>query len=160
MTKQMQTLSGIVRDFKATSQDIPKDEQALNVIRALPDTDLWQNSQLMAHNDNIKTFQKIPKHLEMEDERQKSFAPPNVALVAKGSKPKGKRPFRGKQAKKGPHSPQNSRLGRGIAKKQKAKGNGAKSIARVKCYNCGRKGHYSRIVPRPVRYLFLPKLLM
>ena len=53
----------------------------------------------------------------MEDECQKSFAPPNVALVAKGSKPKGKRPFRGKLAKKGQHAPQSSRPGKGIAKK-------------------------------------------
>jgi len=36
MTKQLRTPSGIVRDLKAASQDIPEDEQALNVIRALP----------------------------------------------------------------------------------------------------------------------------
>jgi len=47
----------------------------------------------------------------MEDERQKSLAPPSVALVAKGSKPKGKRPFHGKQAEKGPRAPQKSRPG-------------------------------------------------
>jgi len=41
----------------------------------------------------------------MEDERQKLLAPPSVALVAKESKPKSKRPFRGKQAKKGQHAP-------------------------------------------------------
>jgi len=55
----------------------------------------------MAHNENIKTFDVVLKHLEMEDERQKSLAPPSVALVAKGGKSKGKRPFHGKQAKKG-----------------------------------------------------------
>ena len=102
MTEQLWTLSGIVCYLKAASQDIPEDEQALNVIRALPDTKLWQNfSQVMAHNENIKTFDAISKHLEMEDKRQKSLVPPCVALVAKGSKPKGKRPFRSKQAKKG-----------------------------------------------------------
>jgi len=55
----------------------------------------------MAHNENIKTFDAVSKHLEMEDERQKSLAPLSVALVAKGGKSKGKRPFHGKQAKKG-----------------------------------------------------------
>jgi len=45
---------------------------------------------------------------QMEDERQKSLAPPSMTLVAKGSKPKSKRLFRGKQAKKGQHVPQNS----------------------------------------------------
>jgi len=71
----------------------------------------------------------------MEDKCQKSLAPPCVALVGNGSKPKGKRPFRGKLAKKGKHAPQNSRLRKGIAKKQNTKGNGDKSIARVKCHN-------------------------
>ena len=72
MTEQLRTLSGIVRNLKAAGQDIPEDEQALNVIRALPKTKLWENfSQVMAHNDNIKTFDAISKHLEMEDERPK-----------------------------------------------------------------------------------------
>ena len=98
MTEQLRTLSGIVCDLKAAGQDIPEDEQALNVIRALPKTKLWENfSQVMAYNDNIKTFDAVWKHLEMEDVRQKALAPPSVALVARAGKTKGKRPFRGKQ---------------------------------------------------------------
>ena len=70
VTEQLWTLSGIVCDLKAARQDIPEDEQALNVMRALPKTKLRENfSQVMAHNDNIKTFNAISKHLEMEDER-------------------------------------------------------------------------------------------
>ena len=69
MTEQMRTLSGIVRDLKATGQDIPEDEQALNVIRALPKTKLWETfSQVTAHNENTNTFDAVSKHLEMEDE--------------------------------------------------------------------------------------------
>jgi len=45
----------------------------------------------MAHNKNLKNFDAISKHLEMEEERKKLLIPPNVALVAKGSKPKGKK---------------------------------------------------------------------
>jgi len=59
----------------------------------------------MAHNNNIKTFDAVSKHLEIEDEQQKSLAPPRVALVSKQGKSKGKRPFRGKQAKKAQHAP-------------------------------------------------------
>jgi len=62
----------------------------------------------MAHNGNIKTFNDISKHLEVEDEHKKSLAPANVALVAKGSKHEGKRLFSAKQAKKGQSVPQNS----------------------------------------------------
>ena len=73
MTEQLRTLSDIVRDLKAADQDIHEDGQALNVIRALSKTKLWENSQVMAHNDDIKTFDVISKHLEMEDERQRSL---------------------------------------------------------------------------------------
>jgi len=94
MIEQLRTLNGIVHALKVAGQDIPEDEQALNVIWALPDTKLWHKfSLVMAYNENIKPFDAILKHLEMEDERQKSLAPPSVALVVKGTKPKGKRPF-------------------------------------------------------------------
>ena len=157
MIEQLWTLSGIVQDHKAASQDIPEDELALNVIRALPDTELWQNfSQVMVHNENIKTFDAILKHLKMEDERKKSLAPLNMALISKESK--GKRPFHGKQAKKGPCTPQNSRPRKGTAKKQKAKGNGDKNISSVNCYNCGRKGHYAWDCPEPSKVPFLTKI--
>jgi len=128
------------------------------MIWGLPDTDLRQNfSLVMAHNNNIKTFKAISKHLELEGERQKSRAPPSVALVAKESKPEGKSAFYAKQATKGPHTPQNSRPGKGIAKKHKAKGNGDKNIARVQCYNCGRKEHYARDCPKPSKVPFPTK---
>ena len=53
MTKQLRTMSGIVRDLKAAGQDIPEKEQALNVIQALPDTDLWKASSLLWHITTI-----------------------------------------------------------------------------------------------------------
>ena len=41
-----------------------------------------------------------------------------------------------------------------IAKKQKAEGNGEKNIAPVKCYNFGKKGHYTRDCPEPQKVPF------
>ena len=105
----------------------------------------------MAHNDHINTFEAISKHLEMEEERLKQYAPSSMAFVAKGSGPKGRKPYCGKKPKKGHRPPQNSRSNAGTAKKHKAKGNGAKDIARVKGYNCGKKGQFAWDCPKPAK---------
>ena len=64
MTEQLRTLSGIVRDLKAPGQDIPEDEQALNVIRALPKTKLWENLSGVMAMKTLKllmSFRRISK---------------------------------------------------------------------------------------------------
>ena len=67
-----------------------------------------------------------------------------MALIAKGNSPKGNKSNRGRHAMKGSCPPYNGRSKVRIAKNQEAKGNGEKNIAHVKCYNCGKKGHYAR----------------
>ena len=60
------------------------------MIQTILDIDHCQSFKLiMTHNENIKTFEVVSKHLEMEHERLKSFPSSNVELVAKGSGPKG-----------------------------------------------------------------------
>ena len=63
-------MSSIVRDFKATNQEVSIEERVLNVILAFPDTEYWQSfSLIMVYNKNIMTFEATSKHVEMEDER-------------------------------------------------------------------------------------------
>jgi len=51
-------MSGMVCDLK--------EELVLNMIRALLDTKRWESFKLvMAHNENIKTFEIISKHPEI-----------------------------------------------------------------------------------------------
>jgi len=79
----------------------------------------------------------------MEEERLKLYALPRAAFVAKGLGPKGRKLYHGKKPKKGPRPPQNSHSNDRTARKHKTKGNKAKNVARVKCYNYGKKGHFA-----------------
>jgi len=83
----------------------------------------------------------------MEEECLKIFGTPNMALVAKGNRPRSNKNTRGQQAKKGSHPAQKGRLKAEFSKKQKTKGNGEKTIVRGKCHSCGKKGHYARDYP-------------
>jgi len=74
----------------------------------------------------------------MEEERLKTFSSSNAALVAKGNHPRSNK-NRGRLYKKAPRPDQKNGPKSEATKKQKAKGNGEKNIARVKCYNCGEK---------------------
>ena len=79
----------------------------------------------------------------------KMFGPPNTAVVVKGNRPKGNKGSQGRQAMKGSRPPQKGRPKPGMAKKQKAEGNGQKNIARVMRYNYGKKGYYAQDFPEP-----------
>jgi len=144
-------MGGIIRDLKAVGEDISEGEQILNVIRALPDkTEHWNHMKtVLTHGDHLKTFAKIQSHLEMGEERMKMFGPPYVALVAKGNMPKGNKSSRGRHVMKGSRPPQKDWPKPRIAKNQEAKDNEEKNIVHVKCYNCGKKGHYARDCPEP-----------
>jgi len=77
----------------------------------------------------------------MKEECLKTFSSSNTALVAKGDQPRcNKNPCM--QYKKMPRPYQKSRPKIGNAKKQKAKGNGEKNMAQVKCCNCRKKVHF------------------
>jgi len=76
MKEHLQVMCAMARDLKAVGQNISEEEQVLNGIRALPDTQYWDHFKLvMAHNGNIKPFETIFKHLKIEQECLKSFYP-------------------------------------------------------------------------------------
>ena len=129
------------------------------MIRAFPDENEHQKSfkAILTPNENILTSEATLKHLKMEEEHIKANAPPIMAFVSKGSR--GKHALHDKKPKKGPCLLQNSHSKGGSAKKHKVEGTGAKDIARVKCYNCGKKGNSTRDCPGAAKYLFPIKLI-
>ena len=71
ISEYFRTMSATVWDLKARGQEVSKEEQVLNMIRALPnDNERWTSFKvIITHIEHIKTFEAISKHLEMEEER-------------------------------------------------------------------------------------------
>jgi len=59
------------------------------VIQALPNQpEHWKKVKIiMTHSEHMKTFTEIQSHLQMKEERLKTFSCSNAALVAQGHHP-------------------------------------------------------------------------
>jgi ABC-type taurine transport system substrate-binding protein len=65
MTKHLRMMSGMIRDLKTTGNVLTDEQQVKVVIRSLPDS--WISmKQIMTHNENIKNFADISRHVELE----------------------------------------------------------------------------------------------
>ena len=81
MTEHLRMMSRMIRDLKAAGNVLIDEQQVQAIIRSLPDS--WISmKQIMTHNENIKNFVNISRHMELEVERQE--ATKFAALIAHG----------------------------------------------------------------------------
>ena len=141
MAENLRTMSALIRDLKATGNNLSDEQKVTVVIHSLPEPTWGQMKLVLTHSENIKTFDYISRHLMLEVECMGVHQ--NTLLVAQSGqrmafmlKCKGQ----GRNAKGvGSLGPKEGK----IAKHQKGKC-AKKDKAKIKCYNYGKKDHFTR----------------
>ncbi|OMO55158.1 Heat shock protein Hsp90 [Corchorus capsularis] len=95
MKQHLRTMSTLIRELSAAGVVLTNEQQVQAVISSLPDS--WEHMKAnMTHNDSVRTFEDITRHLELEDERLKAAKPATdgVANVAESNSRKASGPKR------------------------------------------------------------------
>ena len=134
MSAHLREMSRMIHQLKTAGHVLTNEQQVQAIIRSLPDEE-WQLMKVnLRHNPQIMSFDDIARHLLLEAEvmalKDHSKAYVASSSIQKGWKKSGGKGGPGKGKGKGPAS----------KKRFKKK----RDISKLKCFNCGYKGHFAK----------------
>ena len=144
MKQYLRAMSSMIRELKLAGNNLTNEQQVQAVIRSLPSS--WETMcQNLTHNKNIKTFDDVARHLELEAECFKAAKPISSVHMAetslrKASRPKCKQPdYAPRQERPNGPPPKKTKFVKRNARGKRAK----KDKSKLTCYNCGKKGNFA-----------------
>ncbi|KAH0671590.1 hypothetical protein KY289_026083 [Solanum tuberosum] len=82
--QHFRVMSNMITQLKSVGHVLSDEQQVQTVIRSLPNN--WEHLKVnLTHNDNIKTFSDVTRHVELEDERLGAAKAAFHAFVAESS---------------------------------------------------------------------------
>ena len=68
MTQHLTVISNMISELRDTGHEMIDEQQLQAVIRSLPSN--WEHMHInLTHNDNIKTFDDVARHVELEEDQ-------------------------------------------------------------------------------------------
>ena len=99
MRQHLTIMSNMISELRVVGHDMTDEQQVQSVIRSLPSN--WEHMRVnLTHNENIKTFDDVARHVELEEDRLLSEKPANEAFMteskSRGAKGSRRKNWKGK----------------------------------------------------------------
>jgi hypothetical protein len=140
MKQHMRLMSSMIRELKATENHLTNEQQVQVVIDSLP-ISLETISQLM-YNENIKTFDDVSCHLELEFEHLEAAKPNSSTYLVELSLHMAFTPKRKNNDKQGATRPAPNKVR--TIKRKRGKHAGREDKSKVVCFHCRKESQFAR----------------
>jgi hypothetical protein len=148
MRQHLTVMSNMISELKGVGHEMTDEQQVQPVIRSLPSN--WEHMCVnFTHNDNIKTFDDVAHHVELEEDRFHAEKPINEAFISE-TKMRGAYGSKYKRGKaKGPKYGNRGIEASSSGHKRKYGKRDDKKDKNMNCFNYGIPGHFARDCTEP-----------